>query len=134
MFERPDQVEHPLYVLTSVFNSPRWRSRWKLYEDFAALVARSGAVLYTVEVAFGARQFVVTDAHNERHLQLRTRDELWIKENALNLLVQRLPSDWAYCAWLDADVSFLRSDWANETLHQLQHYDVVQLWTDALDL
>lgn len=133
-FARADQIAQPLFVLSSVFNSPRWRSRWKLYEDFARMVEHSGAILYTVEVAFGSRDFVVTRPDNPCHLQLRTRDELWHKEDAINLLAQRLPCDWQYVSWVDADVLFLRSDWANETLHQLQHFDVVQMWDTAQDL
>jgi hypothetical protein len=35
---------------------------------------------------------------------------------------------------VDADVQFARSDWAQETLHQLQHYHVVQMWSMCQDL
>lgn len=133
-FSRPDQVKQPLYVVTTVFNPIRWRSRWKLYDDFVRMVEQSGAVLYTVEVAFGDREFAVTSHDNPRHLQLRTSQELWIKENSLNLMIQRLPADWQYVAWVDADVHFVRPDWANETIHQLQHYDFVQMWSEAHDL
>lgn len=134
LFQRPDRIKEPLYVVTSVFNPVRFRSRWKLYEDFVKMVEASGAILYTVEVAYGDRQFAVTEPDNLRHLQLVTRDELWLKENALNLLIERLPSDWKYVAWVDADVHFLRPDWANEIVHALQHYDVVQPWSEAYDL
>lgn len=143
MFARPDQIPHPLYVVTSLFNPVRYRSRWKLFERFQAHVATQGnqAVLYSGEVAFGDRAFAipapavdVLDPQPQRHFQWRSWHELWLKENTLNLLVQRLPPDWKYVAWIDADVAFARPDWANETLHQLQHYGMVQMWTDAVDL
>lgn len=134
LFQRPDQVEGPLYVVCTVFNPVRFVKRWKLYEDFARHAAAAGAVLYTAEIAYGERDFVLTDRDNPRHLQLCTRHELWLKENALNLLIQRLPIDWQYVAWIDPDISFARGDWANETLHQLQHYDVVQMFSHAIDL
>jgi hypothetical protein len=35
---------------------------------------------------------------------------------------------------VDGDVRFVRDDWANETLHQLQHYEVVQMWSQYQDL
>src|ERR1700684_2396379 len=89
IFQRPDQLPYPLYVVTTVFNSPRYRSRWRLYEDFAKMVAEAGAILYTVEVAFGDRAFAVTEASNPRHIQLRTNTELWFKEQAINLGVAR---------------------------------------------
>ncbi|HEX3727768.1 MAG TPA: hypothetical protein VHV08_16060 [Pirellulales bacterium] len=134
MFERPDLSHAPLYVVTSVFNPVRYRSRWRLYQDFARHIEASGAILYTVEVAFGQRDFAVTRPDNPRHLQLRTDHELWLKENALNLLVHRLPPDWRYMAWIDADLTFSRPDWANETVQQLQHHAVLQLWSEAFDL
>jgi hypothetical protein len=89
------------------------------------------------EVAFGGRPFEVTEPDNPHHLQLRTSVELWHKENALNLLIanaiRRYPEA-KYFAWVDADVQFARPDWAQETLHQLQHYHVVQMWSMCQDL
>lgn len=131
-FQRPDVLKDPLYVVTVISNQVRYRSRWKLYEDFAKRVAESGAILYTVEIAFGEREFV--EPCGPRYLKLRTTSELWHKENALNLLVSHLPLDWKYVATVDADIAFARDDWANETLHQLQHYPIVQMFASAQDL
>ena len=133
-FQRPDTIKEPLYVVTTVFNSQRFRSRWRLYEDFAKMVHESGAILYTVEVAFGERDFAVTQPGNPRHIQLRTNHEVWLKENAINVGVSRLPLDWRYVAWVDADCRFVRDDWANETIHQLQHFELVQMWSQFQDM
>lgn len=133
-FQRPDRLHEPLYVVTTVFNATRYRVRWQLYEDFKKMVAEAGAILYTAEVAFGHRDFAVTEVDDPHDLQLRTSSEVWHKENAMNLMVQRLPQDWKYVAFIDSDLSFARSDWANETLHQLQHYAVVQMFSEAEDL
>jgi DNA-binding beta-propeller fold protein YncE len=97
-------------------------------------VEESGAVLYTVEVAFGGRDHVVTEPGNPQHLQLRTQDELWLKENMINLAVARLPCDWRYVAWVDADIAFFRDDWADEARHRLQHHPVIQMFSQAMDL
>lgn len=132
-FERRDQISSPLHVVVPLFNSPRFRKRWTLFEDAVRRFEQSGAIVWTAEVAFGERDFVI-QRDPARHLQWRTRDELWLKENTINLVVQRLPSDWKYVAWIDADVTFLRDDWANEALHQLQHFGAIQLWSQALDL
>jgi len=134
LFSRPDQVHDPLYVVVPIINSGRFRSRWKHFEDFAKHAEEAGAILYVVEVAFGARDFVVTQPGNPKHLQLRTHHELWLKERAINVLVQRLPADWKYVAWVDPDITFSRHDWANETLHLLQHYPIVQMWSHMVDL
>ena len=123
-----------LHVVTCVNNPVRYQSRYRLYRDFAKHMQDSGVSLYTIECAFGARPFEVTDAAKPRHLQLRTRCEMWHKENLLNLMTARLPSDWEYVAWIDADVHFARPDWSLETVQQLQHFDVVQLFSEAHDL
>jgi hypothetical protein len=123
-----------LHVVTCVSNPVRYQSRYRLYRDFARHMRASGVLLYTAECAFGARPFEATDAANPRHLQLRTGCEMWHKENLLNLMIARLPSDWEYVAWIDADVVFARPDWAAEAVQQLQHYDIVQLFSEAHDL
>jgi len=133
-FVRPDKVLEPLHVIAVVFNPVRFRSRWALYQKFKKQVEDSGAILHTVECAFGERLFTITEPNNPLHLQVRTRKELWIKENLINLAIQRLPSDWKYVAWVDADVFFTRPDWVGETIQQLQHYDVVQMFSEAQDL
>lgn len=137
-FRRPDRVRSPLHVVTTVFNSARYRSRWKLYQDFVHMVRDSGAALTTVEVAFGEREHAF-DPDNDEHrvdnlVRLRTRHEMWLKECALNIGVSRLPPDWEYVAWVDADVTFVRPDWADETVHRLQHWPVVQMWSEAMDM
>jgi hypothetical protein len=134
LFQRPDKIQKPLYVITTVFNSMRFRSRWKLYEDFITMCENTGAIVYTVEVAFGEREFAISQSYNPCHIQLRTLHELWLKENAVNIGVSRLPSDWSYVAWIDADIQFVRPDWADETIHKLQHYPIVQMWSECYDL
>jgi len=142
-----DHIDHPshaptgihvfprrLYVITMLENPLRWRSRYWNYWAFEKMVEQAGAILYTVEVAVGDRHFEITKPDHPRHLQLRTRHELWHKENAINLMMHRLPPEAQEIAWVDADVQFTRSDWAQETLHQLVHYDVVQMFSHAQDL
>ena len=124
----------PLYVVAVVFNPARYRTRYRLFQEFRTYVEQSGARLFTVEVAFGDRGFLCTETGHPLQLQLRTHNELWLKENALNLGVQRLPEDWQYVAFVDADVTFARPDWVRETVEQLQHNKVVQMFSKSLDL
>jgi hypothetical protein len=127
-------VDAPLYVVTPIVNPSRYQSRYRLYDAFEKYVTDAGAILYTVEAAYGDRPFEVTQDANPRHIRLRTRDELWHKENLINLGVGRLPADWKYVAWIDADVQFARPDIVTETIHQLQHFGVVQMFSQATDL
>ena len=123
-----------LHVLTVVSNPLRWRSRYENYWKFEAHVASSPAVLYTAEIVQGDRMFEVTTPDNPRNLQLRTWDELWHKENALNLLLARVPLGAQYIAMVDADLIFTRPDWAQETLHLLQHYQIIQMFSHLIDI
>jgi hypothetical protein len=123
-----------LYVVTAISNPCRYRSRYKLYRAFEKHCADGGAILYTVEMAFGGRPFEVTNACNPRHVQVHGNHELWHKENLLNIGIARLPAEAKYVAWIDADIEFARPDWAQETLHQLQHFDVVQMFSQSIDL
>lgn len=139
---------HPkLHVLTCVFNSPRFRSRFDLYEQFKKHILGTGdhadhheysgshdVPLWTAELAFMRRSWAVTQADDPYDLRLRTGAELWHKERVFNLLAQRLPEDWQYVAIVDADTHFTRHDWAEETIHQLQHHPVIQMWGEAHDL
>jgi hypothetical protein len=133
---RPDvkPIDDELHVVTMLSNPLRWRSRYWNYWAFEHEVEKAGAILYTAEIAYGDRDFEVTSEKNPRHLQLRSQSEIWLKENALNLMMQRLPRDARYVAWVDADVSFARPDWAQETMQELQHYSIVQMFSQAQDM
>jgi hypothetical protein len=130
---RPDL----LHVITAISNPMRFRSRYELYRAFAKRVLDAGARLTTVEIAYGDRPFEVTKRDHPWHVQLRTREELWHKENMLNLGINhaiQMDPECKYVAWVDADVQFARPDWAEETVHQLQHYDFVQMFSHAQDV
>ena len=122
------------YVIATAFNPVRFKSRYELYERFKADMDVAKVNMVTVELALGERPFEVTQPGNPFHVQLRTQDEIWHKESALNVALQRLPADWQYVAWIDADVHFARADWAQETVQRLQHHPVVQMFESAIDL
>jgi hypothetical protein len=123
-----------LHVITTVSNPAMYGSRYKLYRDFRKRIEDSGIALYTVELATGDQEFSVTDATNPHHIQLRTVHELWYKENLLNIAIRYLPKDWKYVAWLDADILFVRPNWAAETIAQLEHHAFVQMYSHVIDL
>jgi hypothetical protein len=123
-----------LHVVTAVINTRRYGSRYRLYNDFVAHMEAQGATVWTVECAFGERAFACTDASNPRHIQIRTRSEIWMKEALWNVGVSRLPADWKYCLFADADIAFTRPDAVNEIIQMLQHHPVVQPWSECLDL
>ena len=137
---RPEHKQHIqhlpniLDVVAVISNPFRYRSRYDLYRQFERHALESGVRLTTVELAYGERLFEVTSPDNPRHVQFRSSHTLWHKENLINLGIARLPADWRYVAWIDADIQFARHDWAQETMQQLQHHPVVQMWSHAIDL
>lgn len=123
-----------LWVVTVISNPERYKSRYELYKRFLQHMEESHVNLITVELAHGDRPFEITEELNPNHVQLRTKDEIWHKENMINIGISKLPPDWKYVAWIDADIKFSREDWAEEIVHLLQQYDVIQLFQHAVDL
>lgn len=122
------------YVITPIINSPRYKARAENYLKFKEVCDRAGVNLITAEVAFGHRPFEVTERDNPMHVQLRTSDEFWAKENIINIAmkyVRQVYPDVREIGWYDSDqfpVSITPRAWFEETWHQLQHYEIVQCW------
>jgi hypothetical protein len=127
------------YVITTISNPWRYRRRYELYWPFAEMCRCAGVHLVTVELALGERPFMVTQSDNPYHVQLRTVEELWHKENMINIGCQhsmKLSPRPTKFAWIDADCrpAYSPRDWFEETWHLLQHYEFVQMWESMLDI
>ena len=69
-----------------------------------------------------------------KHFRFEKKNIIWIKENLVNMAVARLPRDWQYMAWIDADIKFLNKNWVLDTTNELEKNDVVQLFQTAVNL
>lgn len=119
-----------LDVIAVISNPVRFERRYQLFNEFCERMRREPQVrLMTVELQQGNRPFA-TDSK----LKYRTNHELWHKENMINMGIQHLPKDWEFCAWIDTDIEFQNKNWVRETLEELQTYDVVQMFSHAIDL
>ncbi len=119
-----------LDVIAVVSNPVRFERRYKLFKEFCARMEQNPEIrLLKVELQQRSRPFV-TNAQ----VRLKTKDELWYKENLINIGVQNLPSDLEYMAWIDTDLEFGNENWAQDTIEQLQTYDIVQMFSHAIDL
>jgi hypothetical protein len=124
-----------LHVIVPINNYVMFSRRYELFWRFKELIEQIPIVeLYIVEVAFGDRAFMCTEPNNPKHLQLRTSHELWHKENSINLMVQRLPDNWKYVAWVDGDIEFTNRNFAIDAIHMLQHYKIIQLFQSVCNL
>lgn len=128
------ELRRKFWVVAVTSNPVRYETRDDLYDQFIRRMEVAGANVIRVEQAFGDRPFLHTEPNNPFHVQVRSFDELWHKENMINLGINYLPQDWEYVAWVDTDVEFVRPDWIEETIHQLQHYYFVQMFEQAVDL
>src|SRR4051812_42892051 len=122
MFHRPDVIKDNLYVISPIFNPIRYRTRWKNYKPFEKQVLDAGAHLITIEAIYGERECAITQTDHPNHtvIYVRTKHEIWLKENLINIAIHRLSTHidphWKYVAWVDADITFARPDWVGETL------------------
>lgn len=129
------QMLSKLHVITVISNPVRYHSRYELYNNFKKHMEASGAQLHTVEIAFGDRPFEITRGGcGSNEIQFRSFDEIWQKETMFTQAVSRLPLDWEYVCLIDADIMFQNPYWLTETVQKLQHYMVVQMFAEAVDL
>ncbi len=121
-----------LFVVTAIFNPCEYKSRYRLFREFATRITSYRVKMMVVECAFGKQSFVVTDPSNPLHVQVRSDSVLWIKENLINLGVAHLPPSWKYMAWIDADVDLENRNWIAECVETLRRYGVVQLFDECV--
>ena len=119
-----------LHVVIVISNPICYKKRYQLFEEFIDRYKNNPQiVLHATELQQGDKPYATS-----ADFQLRTEHEVWHKENLINLTIQRLPDDWKYVAWIDADIEFHNEQWAQDTIDALQHYKVVQLFSHAIDL
>lgn len=128
--------DETLHVAAAYSNPFRWRTRRELANNFRRHMNSSpNIVLHMGELAYGDRPFEVTNPlKNPLDVQFRTGHELFHKENILARVISTFPPGWKYGAWIDADFTFSRHDFALETIHQLQMYAWVQMFSSYTDL
>jgi hypothetical protein len=129
--------EDKLHVIAVISNPCQYARRYILAREFIKRMEHEAdIILYVVELAYGDKEFHITDKTNNRHLQLRGSAPLWHKENLINLGVRKLlPDTWKAFAWIDADIEFDSASWASDALKVLNgHKDVIQLYSHVIDM
>lgn len=139
-----NHIKHPdlesnstLHVIGVIQNAVRYHSRYRLFRQWAEEMAKTpNVVLHVIEATYGDRHPECKPANGEyNYHRVKTHSEIWLKENLINIGVKNLlPSDWKYMAWVDCDVHFRDPSWALNSIHQLQHYNIIQPWQSASDL
>ena len=119
-----------MWAITSYFNPVGFKRRLSNYRTFRANLA---VPLVTVELSFDGR-FELTDGDADILIQLSGGAVLWQKERLFNIAIQSVPQHAKNIAWLDCDVIFERPDWMDEAAQKLSEANVVQLYSEFVDL
>lgn len=131
-------VPDVLHMIVPYSNYSNFNSRMDLhYTCRQHLEQLPSGEVWVVELALGDRPYMVTDADNDHHIQLRTNDMLWHKENMINIAIRHIFArrpQVKYLAWVDGDIQFRNSNVCYQTIHQLQTYAVVQMFSSVVNL
>lgn len=126
-----------LHVIAVISNPCLYKRRYVLMKEFIERMSKNNdIILYIVELAYHNQSFYITNSNNSHHLQLRTKNPLWHKENMINLGVKYLlPKNWKAFAWIDSDLEFDNKSWATDAVNILKdNKDVIQLFQTGNDL
>ena len=77
------------WCITTYFNPCGYQSRARNYRIFSDRLAEQGVNLLTVELAFGAQPFALSDLNPVA--LLRSNSVLWQRERLINNATTRLP-------------------------------------------
>lgn len=135
------EEEDYLYVVLPYFNFCTYQRRKRLFLDFVERIRNQPKLRIVIsEAHYHADQDHPSKLpHNiagvYRHFRFDMTDHFWVKENLINLAIHRLPHNWKYVAWVDADLTFLNTQWVDETLDKFDSgADVLQLFQSAVHL
>jgi hypothetical protein len=129
---------HTIELVVPYSNCSDFNSRLRLHRECVAELKKlPGARVWVVEVALAERPFIVTRSDNPHHVQLRTNDILWHKENMMNVCVRHIATkypNYRYVGFVDGDIFFQNKNVALETIRQLQTHPVVQMFASVVNM
>ncbi len=126
----PERLPGKLAFILCHFNPAGWQSSRENYLRTLHHLRSHAVDIFNAEVAYEGQEFV----SNSATLRIRASGNhlLWQKERLLNLLVERLPTEYDKVAWIDADVLFLNPGLTREITDVLETYHVAQLFSHVL--
>ncbi len=119
-------------VLTSYFNPARYRSKLANYTRFMHPFLQSGSEVFAIECLFGDGCPELTGFPNV--FTVTAESVVWQKERLLNLLLDRIPSQYTKIVWIDCDVLFCDERWLQKVSSALESFPVLQPFETAIRL
>jgi hypothetical protein len=126
----PEQV---LYVVLPYFNFCGFKRRRELFIEFVERMRWVKGIQIVISEVVGPARLPHFKGVR-KHLTFETSSRIWLKENVINMAIGHLPATWKYVAWIDADVTFLNRNWVQDTLDELEQYNIVQMFQTAINL
>lgn len=115
-----------LHAITCYFNPVGYdRLRNNLHRFVESL---RGCPLTVIELSYDD-SFELSDSIKIRGDE--KKHNLWQKERLLNIAAESLPAEFDKIAWIDADIHFCNTDWAEHADKALDIYSVVHLFGTA---
>jgi hypothetical protein len=125
-----DQGSVVVWAITSYYNPVRYNRRLSNYRLFRT---KLDVPLVTVELSFDGR-FDLKESDADILIQISGGAVLWQKERLLNVALRAVPSEVNRIAWIDCDLILECPDWVENATRQLDKFDLVQLFSDAIHL
>lgn len=129
-----DGLDKHLYLVIPYFNFCKFESRKRLLLDFIHRIRHIKQLrIVLVECRLEDTDYQLPYFHDIfMHVRCTTKYQLWLKENLINIGIYHMPKTWRYVAWVDADLTFVNDRWVEDTISELNKYDVVQMFQKAL--
>lgn len=118
--------KEPLCIIFTHFNPCN-------YVRPAYNLARFRRMLHEYDAPYAMAHLAFDDQANDLNSIVVPRDRctLWQKEALLNTLIDHLADSYEAIAWIDADILFMRDGWLEATRRELDHFPVVQMFSQA---
>ena len=126
-----------LYVILTYFNYCSSKSRKQLFMNFINKYKNiPGIRICIAEAKLNGSDFQLPKSLSNiyMHIGITTQECIWIKESLINIVIEKLPNNWKYIAWIDADLTFLNTNWVYDTINKLKSYDVIQLYQTCINV
>jgi hypothetical protein len=124
--------DETLYIIVPYFNFIGFETRRQLFIQFISEIQfKKGIKILVVEMDGPAP---LPSLKVWKHVHAPMTNYIWVKENLINFGSKFIPETWKYLSWVDADISFLNSNWVEDTITCLQFYDLVQLFQSGINL
>ena len=114
-----------LHVISVVFSPYGQATRFQLAQEYiermTKIEKKQPMKFYVIELLYENQKSQLKKTKDFITITIPENYIMWNKENLINIVIQKfLPENWKYCAWIDADIEFLDTQWVQKTLQRFK--------------